>query len=108
MINVKHPIEDKNIAQEQFLNTLPDNQKNGFALICSHTNAVYRYYNTYVDPNEQDYKEWLTALEELFKEGMQKLGYEACENILSFKRYVREKNDIGLELFVKKINGFRI
>ena len=36
---------------------------------------------------------------------MENTGFEACKSVLSFTRYVREKNDIGLEEFAKEQMG---
>lgn len=36
---------------------------------------------------------------------MRQRGFEASKGILSFSRYVNEKNDLGLEAFVIKLMG---
>lgn len=36
---------------------------------------------------------------------MEAKGFEECKSILSFTRYVRERQDIGLEAFVRDLMG---
>lgn len=105
-IKVKHPIEEKNRNQEEFLNNLKEeSEKEYHSLIFSYGNAIYLYYNLPYEASEQDYKEWLGGLNDSLREYMESKGFEACKSVLSFTRYVREKNDIGLEDFAKEQMG---
>ncbi len=36
---------------------------------------------------------------------MRKDGFEACKTVLPFTRYIMEKNDVGMEEFVKENMG---
>src|SRR5690554_297668 len=95
-IKVKHPIEEKNRNQEEFLNNLTEeSDKQYHSLIFSYGNAIYLYYNLPYEASEQDYKEWLGGLNDSLREYMESKGFEACTSVLSFSRYVREKNDIA-------------
>jgi len=38
---------------------------------------------------------------------MRDMGFEKCKTMLPFTRYVMEKNDVGLEEFVKRNMGPR-
>lgn len=105
MINVKHPIEELNRNQQNFIDSLPDDQKDYHSLLFSYGNAAYRYYNLKVEPTKEDYDEWLQGLEGHFKIDMERNGFENCKSILSFARYVREKRDIGLEDFILDVMG---
>ena|SRR5690554_3805872 len=105
-IKVKHPLKEKNRNQEEFIKNLKDEPDKEFhSLLFSYGNATYLYHNLPYEATEQDYNEWLEGLNEPIKSDMKDKGFEACKSILSFTRYVREKNDIGLEEFVKKQMG---
>jgi hypothetical protein len=69
----------------------------------THGNITFRYHSDAhrFDPTQKDYKEWLEGLTENVRNGMKKLGFEGCKSVLSFTRYVMEKNDIGLEEYIK-------
>lgn len=103
MIKIKHPIEDRNRKQEQFIVSCPPDQRRFHELMFTHGNITFRYHQESKDysPNENDYKEWLEGLPENVRAGMLKLGFEGCKTILPFTRYVMEKNDIGLEEYIK-------
>lgn len=105
-IKVKHPIDEKNRNQEEFIKNLEeDSDKNFHSLLFAFGNATYLYHNLAFEATEADYKEWLEGLSEPIRNDMKNKGFEACKSILSFTRYVREKNDVGLEEFVKQKMG---
>lgn len=104
-IKVKHPIEECNVKQRGFIDNIPDSDKESHSLLFSYGNACYLYHNLEIDPTEQDYKEWLSGLNGNFKKDMEIKGFDACRGILSFTRYVREKNDIGMEEFIRQKMG---
>lgn len=105
MIKVKHPVPEMNANQEEHLSLLKGENKDFFAIMFSHGNACYRYYNQNYEPNIEDYNEWLTGLSNSLRENMAQLGFEKCKSMLSLKRYVIEKNDIGMDEYVKNIMG---
>ena len=88
---------------EEFIASCPLDQRRFHELMFTHGNIVYRYHNDAkrLNPTQEDYYEWLEGLPANAKEGMSKLGFEGCKTILSFTRYVMEKNDIGLEEYIK-------
>lgn len=105
-IKVKHPIDEKNRNQEEFIKNLKDeSEKEFYLLMFSFGNATYLYHNLPYEAIEQDYVEWLEGLDEPIKNDIINKGFEASKSILSFTRYVREKNDIGLEEFLKQKMG---
>ena len=103
MIKVKHPIEECNKQQEQFLANCPPEQRRFHELLFTYGNITYRYHSDArtVNPTEEDYKEWLEGLPENVRKGMEAMGFKGCKTVLSFTRYVMEKNDIGLEEYVQ-------
>lgn len=101
-IKVKHPIEENNLKQEKFIKNLEkESEKNFHSLLFAFGNATYLYHNLPFEATEADYKEWLEGLGKPIRNDMEKKGFEACKSILSFTRYAREKNDIGMEQFIK-------
>ena len=104
LIIMKHPIEKMNRNQENFLNTLPEGERADNAQIFRIGNAAYCYHNQAKDfePTEKDFQEWTDWLPEPIKTDMSNRGFENCKSVLSFSRYVNEKNDIGMELWMKE------
>ena len=67
-IKVKHPIDEKNRNQEEFIKNLKDeSQKKFLSLMFSLGNATYLYHNLPYEAIEQDYVEWLEGLTNLLK-----------------------------------------
>lgn len=105
-IKVKHPIEENNLKQEEFIKNLEEeSDKNFHSLLFAFGNATYLYHNLAFEATESDYKEWLEGLGEPIRNDMKNKGFEACKSILSFTRYVREKKDIGMVEFIKEQMG---
>lgn len=106
MIKVKHPITKFNTQQEEFINKCPANKKRFYELIFSYGNATIRYHSE-ADSNLSivDYDEWLDGLEKPMKKAMLGLGFERCKSVLSFTRYVQEKNDVGMEEYIRNLMG---
>jgi len=105
-IKVKHPIEDNNLKEEEFIKNLEEeSDKNFHSLLFAFGNATYLYHNLAFEATEADYKEWVEGLGEPIRNDMKNKGFEACKSIVSFSRYVREKNDIGMMEFIKEQMG---
>lgn len=105
MIVVKHPLDEINRNQQHFIDTVSEKDKEYHSLLFSYGNSVYIYHQIEIEPTLIDYEEWLEGLSHEIKIEMQKKGFEECKTILSFTRYVLEKNDIGMEEFVKHKMG---
>ena len=105
MIKVKHPDDSRNRSQEDFLARCPDEDRRYHALMFTYGNIVYRYHqgSTELHLTEEDFQEWLEGLPDDVKPKMKKLGFHRCKSMLSFKRYVMEKNDIGLSEYVRRL-----
>jgi hypothetical protein len=104
MIKVKHPVESCNAMQAASLEQCPVDQRRFQELFYTYGNINYRYHNRAREFNLslQDYQEWLEGLPENVRKDMQGKGFEACKGVLSFTRYVMEKNDIGLEEYIRQ------
>jgi hypothetical protein len=107
MIKVKHPLDHCNRAQIETIQQLPEAVRRSQELFYSYANAVYRYHQEAAahEPTHQDYEEWLEGLPENVARGMRARGFEECRTVLSFTRYVQEKNDVGLEAYVRGLMG---
>lgn len=101
---MKHPLKQMNINQEEFLKKLPAEQREQHKQMFRIGNAAYCYHNgaEELEPTENDFKEWIEGLPEPIKADMKNRGFEGCKGILSFTRYVNEKNDIGMDLWMKE------
>lgn len=67
-------------------------------------NATYCYYHYHDIPvTETDYLEWLEGLPPRPQAAMRALGFEDNKEALPLRRYVLEKNDIGLSEFLKVV-----
>jgi hypothetical protein len=102
---MKHPDPKINENQERFLKNCPANQREYHAQLFRIGNAVYRYHKKALSINnelaEQYYNEWLLGLPDNIKNHMQKKGFKACKTMLPFTRYVNERNDLGLDVWLK-------
>lgn len=101
MIKVKHPEKNINLNQENFLENIPEKDKEYHSILFSYGNATVLYHSLPIEATIEDYHEWIEGLPEgNFKYDMQANGFEFCKSILPFSRYVREKNDIGMDRFI--------
>lgn len=103
MIKMKHPVEECNISQEEFLATCPIEKRRFHELMFTVGNISYRYHHEAKDysPNMIDYQEWLEGLHDKVRKGTEVQGFEKCKSILSFTRYVMEKNDVGMDEYIR-------
>lgn len=104
MIKIKHPYEQYNRKQEEFLANCPPDQCRFHELFFTYGNITYRYHqrSREFNPIERDYHEWLEGLPENMRKEMKKMGFEQCKTVLSFTRYVMEKNDVGLDEYIRR------
>ncbi len=107
MIHVKHPKPEMNSNQEEFLTHWPDDKRRFHELLFSLGNATYRYHTRAQEfkPTQQDWEQWLEGLPENIRDDFRRQGFEASKTVLSFTRYVMEKNDVGMEEYVRKLMG---
>lgn len=107
MIKVKHPLEKYRQDQEAFLASCPPEERRYHELLFSYGNATYHYHQEAQDhaPTETDYQEWLEGLPPAMQPKMREKGFEECRTLLPFTRYVMEKNDVGMEAYVRELMG---
>lgn len=100
---MEHPNAIQKENQENFLNGLPENERENHARLFRLGNAAYRYHNEAKskEPTELDFSEWLEGLPSNIANEMKNKGFETCKRVLSFSRYVMEKNDVGMDVWMK-------
>jgi len=101
---MEHPNKKQQQNQAKFLEKLPKDEREEHARLFRFGNASYIYYQEAeeLEPTETDFKEWLTGLPENVRRDMRNRGFESCKGIISFTRYVMEKNDIGMDEWMKQ------
>lgn len=104
--NMKHPDPKIQETQETFLNQCLDNEKAYYARHFRIGNAAYLYYqhaNRHLNSLREDdimklyYQEWLHGLPAQISSNMKARGFEGCKSTLSFRRYVNERDDVGMD-----------
>lgn len=100
---MQHPNKEQRESQAKFLAQLSNEQREQHARLFRFGNASYIYHKESValQPTEADFEEWLIALPEDVRSYMKSKGFELCKGVLSFTRYVMEKNDIGMDEWMK-------
>lgn len=104
---MKHPDSECQRKQEEFLKNCPPEDREFHARLFRYGNAVYRYHQLANAPSNKDslklyYEEWLQGLPDNIRIDMEKKGFEKCKSIVPFTRYVNERNDMGLDEWLKK------
>ena len=104
MIKVKHPLAHCNISQEEFLKNCPEQDRRFNELQFTYGNIAYRYHQEAkeLNPTVQDFEHWLSGLPENMRQSMEAKGFEYCRTIYPFTRHVMEKNDIGMDEYVRQ------
>lgn len=100
---MEHPNKEQRLRQAEELAKLPDKQRKQAARMFRLGNAAFVYHRqaNELEPTEEDFKEWLEGLPENIRRDMEIKGFELCKGVLSFKRHVLEKNDIGMDEWMK-------
>lgn len=99
-----HPDPSCAKSQADFLASCRPEEKHINELLFKYGNVVIHYHQKSGEfkPSHSDWKEWIEGLGEPMKTHFRNDGFEKCKGVLSFTRYVNEKNDIGLVEFVKQ------
>jgi len=99
-----HPDSDCRKQQAEFLSSCPSEHRRFNELLFMHGNITYHYHKQAKEfnPTQSDWQEWIEGLDEPMKSYFRKKGFEKSRGVLSFTRYVNEKNDIGLDEFVRQ------
>jgi hypothetical protein len=100
---MEHPNKKQREAQAKLLKELPKNEREEHARLFRFGNAAYIYHEQAetLNPTETDFQEWLIALPKEVRKDMKMMGFELSKGVISFKRYVMEKNDIGMDEWMK-------
>tara|TARA_R110002050_G_scaffold14844_1_gene46465 strand:- start:272 stop:652 length:381 start_codon:yes stop_codon:yes gene_type:complete len=101
---MEHPNKKQRENQAKLLAQLPEEEREEHARLLRFGNAAYIYHRQAeeLEPTEADFEEWLEGLPKNVRRDMEMQGFELCKGVLSFSRYVNEKNDIGMGEWMKK------
>ena len=104
---MEHPNKEQQENQKLFLDNLPEEEREEHAQLFRFGNAAYIYHQqaNEFEPTEVDFEEWLEGLPEAISNDMKAKGFEKCKGVVSFTRYVMEKNDIGMVQWMKSNLG---
>ena len=99
-----HPDQNLNEMQAKFLAECEPSERRMHELLFRVGNATYRYHQhaSVSGLTEVIWVEWIEGLQEPVKSTMKKIGFDGCKGVLPFLRYVNERNDVGLEEYLKK------
>tara|TARA_R110002153_G_C13154519_1_gene482373 strand:+ start:341 stop:709 length:369 start_codon:yes stop_codon:yes gene_type:complete len=95
---MEHPNKEQRENQAKLLAQLPEEHREEQARLLRFGNAAYIYHHKAeeLEPTELDFGEWLEGLPKNVRSDMEMQGFELCKGVVSFTRYVMEKNDIGM------------
>lgn len=102
---MEHPNKEQRENQARMLEQLPKELREEHAQMFRLGNAAYAYHllaSEELEPTEEDFEEWLGGLPEKVSADMKAKGFDQCKGILSFTRYVMEKNDIGMDQWMEQ------
>ena len=101
----RHPLDECHHSQIKLLTAQADGAERAhLAQLLRFGNATYHYYHQhYIEATEADYLEWLEGLPPRPQATMRALGFEAHKEALPLRRYVLEKNDVGLGEFLRNL-----
>ncbi len=101
---MEHPIRENRENQARFLEEIEEGQRPFHAQLFRLGNAAYIYHarSDEFEPTKIDFTEWLGGLPTNIRKDMEIKGFELCKGVLSFSRYVMEKNDIGMTEWMKQ------
>lgn len=99
----RHPDEGCHQSQTELLEREENpTERARLAQLLRWGNATYCFYHHhYIEATEANYLEWLEGLPARPQAAMRALGFEAQKEALPLRRYVLEKNDIGLGDFLR-------
>jgi len=101
---MKHPDKQIQIKQSDFLSRCSPSEKDYHATIFRIGNAACTYHLLASDTSQNTlelyYSEWIESLPKNISDTMQ--GFEECKTMLPFLRYVNERNNIGMDEWMKE------
>lgn len=101
---MQHPNKEQRGNQKKLLAELPEELRAEHARLFRFGNTAYIYHQQAeeFEATETDFKEWLSGLPKDIRNDMEIRGFELCKGIVSFSRYVLEKNDIGMDRWMEQ------
>ena len=102
---MKHPDDKCNQSQSKFLDALTGEERLWHERMFRIGNATFVYHSKTNDeeysPTYEDFLDWLDGLPSNIRKAMEEKGFEGCKTALPFTRHVMERNDIGLDEWLK-------
>jgi len=99
-----NPLNQKN--QRDFLLQCSPTEREYHASIFRIGNAAFVYHQlaseTSLTKLKSFYLEWLEGLPSNIRKDVEKKGFEKCRTMWPFARYVNERNDVGMDEWMKK------
>lgn len=101
----RHPDDGCHNSQKELLRSQENPEECArLAQLLRWGNATYCYYHHHhIEATEADYLEWLEGLPVGPQAAMRALGFEENKDSLPLRRYVLEKNDVGLSEFLQVV-----
>jgi len=102
---MKHPNNNIQKKQEAFLKNCPEEERAFHAALFRIGNAAYIYHQLgtgRIENLKLYFEEWVQGLPPSISEDMKRQGFERCQSMLPFTRYVNERNDIGMDQWMKE------
>lgn len=102
---MKHPDDKCNQGQSRFLNKLSGEERLWNERMFRIGNAAFVYHSKTNDeeysPTYEDFLDWLEGLPPNIRTAMEEQGFEGCKTALPFTRHVMERNNVGLNEWMK-------
>lgn len=102
LLYVRHPDDKIHSNQVRFLDAMSDPDKSRHAQLFRFGNAAMHYYQK-TEPTEDDYEDWLLGLPDNLKKHMTAKGYQGCKSSLPLQRHALERQDVGMDQFIRKL-----
>lgn len=104
LLHPRHPLDQCHQSQLESLALLTPTDRPAVAQLLRFGNAAYGYYHFHdVEVTEVDYFEWLAGLPPRPQATLRALGFEENKRALPLRRYVLEKNDVGLSEYLQRV-----
>ena len=102
---MKHPDPEIQKNQDNILSQFPESEREyhaSFFRICNAACIYHQLPNRHTNQTLKSYYyEWLDGLPATLMQKMKSQGFHGCKDMLPFLRYVNERNDIGMDEFMK-------
>lgn len=98
-----HPNPECQRNQQELLDLLDGELLEMMAYTNRVGNVTFHYYSQReADPTEEDYKDWLLGLQKEIAQIHSRRGYEASRGVLGLRRHAAERNDMGLDAYMRE------